>query len=72
MCHAGKPLWDGIASPPKGVRLDTPEEIARHAEAIRIQAVLTHAMPPNNLTGMTLDERRAVAVWLEGRDKALH
>jgi uncharacterized membrane protein len=72
MCHAGEPLWDGIASPPKGVRLETPEEIARHAEAIRIQAVLTHAMPPNNLTGMTLDERRAVAVWLEGRDKALH
>jgi uncharacterized membrane protein len=71
MCHAGEPLWDGIAAPPKGVRLDTPEEIARHAEAIRIQAVLTHAMPPNNLTGMTLDERRAVAVWLEGRDKAL-
>jgi uncharacterized membrane protein len=71
MCHAGEPVWGGIAIAPKGVRLDTPEEIARHAEAIRIQSVLTHAMPPNNITDMTLEERRAVAAWLAGRDRAL-
>lgn len=64
MCHASEPVWAGIAVPPKGVRLDTPALIARHAEAIRIQAVLTHAMPPNNLTEMTADERRSVAAWL--------
>jgi uncharacterized membrane protein len=69
MCHAAEPVWDGIAAAPKGVRLDTPEEIARHAEAIRVQAVLTHAMPPNNLTEMTLDERRAAAAWLAQRDQ---
>jgi uncharacterized membrane protein len=69
MCHAGEPVWDGILHAPKGVRLDTPEEIARHADAIRVQAVLTHAMPPNNLTEMTLDERRAVATWLAARDR---
>ena len=68
MCHAAEPVWDGIAIAPKGVRLDTPEEIARHAEAIRIQSVLTHAMPPNNITEMTLDERRAVATWLAAQD----
>lgn len=68
MCHAAEPVWDGIAIAPKGVRLDTPEEIARHAEAIRVQSVLTHAMPPNNITEMTLDERRAVAAWLAHRD----
>jgi uncharacterized membrane protein len=67
MCHMGEPVWAGIAAPPKGVRLDTPEEIARHAEAIRVQAVMTHAMPPNNLTEMTLEERRAVADWLRER-----
>src|SRR4051812_29753268 len=71
MCHASEPVWDGVAVAPKGVRLDTPEEIARHADAIRVQAVLTHAMPPNNLTEMTLDERRAVATWLAGRDRAV-
>jgi uncharacterized membrane protein len=71
MCHAAEPVWDGIATAPRGVRLDTPEEIAKHADAIRLQAVLTHAMPPNNLTEMTLDERRAVATWLASRDRAV-
>jgi uncharacterized membrane protein len=72
MCHAAEPVWDGIPIAPKGVRLDTPEEIARHAELIRIQSVLTHAMPPNNITEMTLDERKAVATWLASRDTATH
>jgi uncharacterized membrane protein len=71
MCHAAEPVWDGIATAPRGVRLDTPEEIAKHADAIWLQAVLTHAMPPNNLTEMTLDERRAVATWLASRDRAV-
>jgi uncharacterized membrane protein len=71
MCHAAEPAWPGMAAAPKGVLLDTPEEIARHAEAVRIQAVLTHAMPPNNLTEMTLDERRAVAEWLAERDRTI-
>ena len=70
MCHAAEPAWDGISIAPKGVRLDTPEEIRRHAEVIRIQSVLTHAMPPNNITEMTLDERKAVAAWLAARDTA--
>ncbi|HEY8565634.1 MAG TPA: urate hydroxylase PuuD [Beijerinckiaceae bacterium] len=70
MCHAPQPVWDGIAVAPKGVHLDTPEAIARHAEAIRMQAVLTHAMPPNNLTEMTPEERRTVAAWLAARDQA--
>ena len=70
MCHAREPVWDGIAVAPKGIRLDTPDDIARHAEAIRVQSVLTHAMPPNNITEMSLEERRAVAAWLAGRDRA--
>jgi uncharacterized membrane protein len=27
-------------------------------------------MPPNNITAMTLDERRIVATWLAQRDAA--
>jgi uncharacterized membrane protein len=68
MCHAAEPVWEGIPIAPKGVRLDTPENIARHAEAIRVQSVLTHAMPPNNITAMTLEERKAVATWLASKD----
>ena len=64
MCHADEPVWEGISEAPKGVQLDTPEHIAAFAPAIRMQAVLTHAMPPNNLTEITPEERETLARWL--------
>ncbi|SEG11912.1 urate hydroxylase PuuD [Bosea lathyri] len=64
MCHTPEPSWPGIQLPPKGVLLHEPAQIALHARAIRTQAVMTHAMPPNNLSGMTPAERRVVAAWL--------
>ena len=67
MCHAPQPGWAGIQIAPKNVLLHTPERIALERNAIRMQAVLTHAMPPNNLTGMTREERREVAQWLAAR-----
>jgi uncharacterized membrane protein len=70
MCHAPEPVWEEIGEAPKGVLLDTPEHIAAFAPAIRMQAVLTHAMPPNNLTEMTTEERSALAHWLAGADVA--
>jgi uncharacterized membrane protein len=63
MCHAASPVWAGIAIAPKGVKLDSPEAIALQKEAIRIHSVLSKSMPPNNITEMTLDERRVVARW---------
>ena len=66
MCHAAEPVWDGVGIAPKHVRLDSPREIARQAEAIRLQAVLTHAMPPNNVTEITPEERKQLAAWLAG------
>jgi uncharacterized membrane protein len=67
MCHAADPVWEGIQIAPKGVMLDTPASITLQKDAIRMHSVLTHAMPPNNLTAMTLDERRQVAIWLRGK-----
>jgi uncharacterized membrane protein len=64
MCHSPAPMED-IGEAPKGVLLDTPEHIARFAPAIRMQAVLTHAMPPNNYTQMTDEERAVLAHWLK-------
>lgn len=64
MCHAPEPVWPGIQIAPKGVFLHEPELIARQRRAIGVQAVLTHAMPPNNLSGMTADERRVLAAWV--------
>ncbi|MBN8533192.1 MAG: urate hydroxylase PuuD [Rhizobiales bacterium] len=64
MCHAREPVWASIAIAPKGVLLDSPEHIARQKSAIRMHSVMTHSMPPNNLTGMTLEERRTLALWV--------
>jgi uncharacterized membrane protein len=67
MCHAAEPLWPDLAAAPKGILLDTPEHVARFAPAIRVQAVLTHAMPPNNITDMQPEEREELARWLASR-----
>ena len=67
MCHAKDPLWAGVAVPPKGILLQTPDQIKRAMGEIRVQAVLTQAMPPNNITQMTANERRVLAAWLESR-----
>ncbi|MEQ1649161.1 MAG: urate hydroxylase PuuD [Hyphomicrobiaceae bacterium] len=64
MCHAAEPVYLGIIAPPKGVMFDTPQHIVRHANAIRLHSVRTAAMPPNNITQMTLAERRVLADWL--------
>jgi uncharacterized membrane protein len=64
MCHAAEPFWAGIAAPPKGVRLDTPETIREHAAQIRLQAILTHAMPPGNITELSPEERQILAAWI--------
>ena len=64
MCHAAEPVFDGIQIAPKNVHLDTPKDIGRAADTILIQAVLSHAMPPNNITEMTAAERAVLAAWL--------
>jgi len=64
MCHASEPFWPGIASAPKGVVLQSEAEILRFASQIRTQTIDTRAMPPNNITHMSLEERRLVRDWL--------
>jgi len=64
MCHRDEPLWPGVHTPPKGVLLDDPENIRRHAHLIEINAVRSRAMPPGNITEMTPQERQILAAWL--------
>jgi len=47
----------------KGVRLDSPEAIRQHAQAIHQQVVVLKAMPMNNATQITEDERALLARW---------
>ncbi|MCC4244464.1 urate hydroxylase PuuD [Stappia indica] len=63
MCHAAEPLWEGMAAAPKGVRLESDAEIAEHAHEIYLQAGITHAMPPANVTYIEPDERAVLAAW---------
>ena len=67
MCHGEATAWPGIGVAPKGVLLDSPARIEAHARAIGLQAVMTHAMPPGNVSEMTPEERRTLAAWLESR-----
>ena len=64
MCHAAEPVWEGIGTAPKGVRLDTPSQIQLNKSEIYMQSVLTRAMPPNNLTEITDAERRILKQWV--------
>ncbi len=66
MCHAREPGWDGIRWPPKGVVLETPADVARAARPIYLQAGVTRAMPPGNLSHMTPEERAAIVRWYRG------
>jgi uncharacterized membrane protein len=64
MCHGAEPSWPGIGVAPKGVRLETHEQMVVHKDAIRVAAVLTHFMPPGNVTEITPEERETLAAWL--------
>ncbi len=65
MCHAVEPAWDGMASPPKGIVLETTQQVANHAREIWLQAGVTHAMPPANLTYMEDESREMIRKWYE-------
>jgi uncharacterized membrane protein len=61
-CHAAQPTQAGFAQPPKGVLLETPEQIGQNAAKIA-ETVGNRYMPIGNLTQMTDDERAVVAAW---------
>ena len=63
MCHATEPGWEGLYWPPKGVVLETPEQIAHEARRIYLQAGVTHAMPPGNLSFIEPEERAKIVEW---------
>jgi uncharacterized membrane protein len=63
-CHAEKPSFQGLAEAPKGVKLDTAERINAQRLQIHQQTVLSRAMPPGNLTGMTDAERALLDRWV--------
>jgi len=66
MCHAAEPVWDGLLWPPKNIRLETEAQIAHHARDIYLQAGISHAMPPANLSFIPDEERAQIVAWYRG------
>ena len=64
-CHSEHPTQAGVAAPPKGLALDTPEAILAHTPQMR-QQLATNAMPLGNATGMSTTERARVIDWIDG------
>jgi len=63
-CHALHPTQSGFSSPPAGILLETPAQIA--AEASRIKTlVAAKLMPLGNVTKMTQSERDDVVAWVD-------
>ncbi len=62
MCH-------GAQVQMKNVRLDSPEGIRQHAQAVYQQVVVTRLMPMNNSTGITEEERALVGAWFQAGAK---
>jgi uncharacterized membrane protein len=64
MCHAREPVWGNMQWAPKGVYLETPSDVARHANEIYLQAGVSHAMPPPNAVQMDLEARATLIAWV--------
>ena len=62
-CHSAEPVWEKVQIAPKGVVLESQADIAKFARDIYIQAGLTAAMPPGNVTFMEADERMKIIQW---------
>ena len=64
-CHSARPTDKVYTVAPNGVVYDTPLDIVKKKELILQRVVLTHTMPQNNKTNMTLEERDAIRCWIE-------
>jgi uncharacterized membrane protein len=64
MCHSARPTHQGFKEPPKGVVLETLDELRRYRAQIEAQAVRNKSMPLGNETQMTDEERAKLGAWL--------
>lgn len=71
MCHSAEPFYsEDMLWAPKGVHLETEQQVAQYAREIYLQAGLTHAMPPANVSFIEPEERERIVQWYEAALKA--
>ena len=63
MCHAAEPFYERVYWAPKGVMLETDQQIVSQAKTIIMQSALSHAMPPANVSYMEPEERKMLLNW---------
>ena len=63
MCHAREPVWGNMQNAPKGVFLETTGDITKRARQIYLQAGVSHAMPPANITNLENEDRAKLIAW---------
>ena len=68
-CHAREPLWEGLAFAPKGIHLETEEEVLKMANEIYWQSAASWAMPPGNIIWLEDEERVLLSDWHESLKK---
>ena len=62
-CHAREPLWEGLSFAPKGIHLETEEEVLKMANEIYWQSAASWAMPPGNIIWLEDEERVLLSEW---------
>ena len=62
-------MYHGAAVQMKNVRLDSPEGVKQHAQAMYQQVVVTRIMPMNNATNISEDERTLIGAWFQAGAK---
>ena len=58
ICHSKDPSWEGFHYPPKGLILESSEDLIKNIDLVIQQAVWSNAMPPGNLTWMEYYQRK--------------
>ena len=66
-CHAAAPTDPTIKVAPKGIELETIDNLRRYAAQIETQAVANKAMPLGNKTKMTDEERAKLGKWISSQ-----
>ncbi len=57
MCHTKNPSWNRLILPPKGLIIQSKNDVIMNIEKIIRHSVFSNAMPPGNITWMEQDER---------------
>ncbi|MFY0635076.1 MAG: urate hydroxylase PuuD [Vannielia sp.] len=65
MCHARETSYEGVPYAPKHLFLETRPDILRAARQIYLQAGMSEAMPPANVSFMEPQERAAIRDWYQ-------